>query len=283
MGGSVGIHVVRGFDRQAWEYLHPPKKRASPGYPRKPSPGSTDSLASSMEPGPSEVTDLVFVVHGIGQKLSQRVEGFHFTHAINSLRRSINIDVSNPNVRKGLRDNLGGIAVLPINWRSKFSFEDGGSIIAGENLKASTRPGDFALNDITPDTIPAARSLISDVLLNIPFYMSSHKAEMIEAVIKEANRIYRLWCRNNPGFQKQGRVHIIGHSLGSALTLDILSQQPTFVTPFDVHSKIATKYFEFDTTNLFFVGSPVGFFLLLGGAKLMPRSGRGKPSIGLDE
>jgi hypothetical protein len=150
------------------------------------------------------------------------------------------------------------------------------------HLKPSTSSRHLALRDITPHTIPAVRGLISDVLLDIPFYMSSHKAQMLEAVIEDANRVYRLWCHNNPGFQQRGRVHIIGHSLGSALCLDILSRQPTFVTPFDKDGKIETKNFEFDTTNLFFIGSPGGFFLLLGRGKLMPRKGRTKPSIGLD-
>jgi hypothetical protein len=128
------------------------------------------------------------------------------------------------------------------------------------------------------------RSLISDVLLDIPFYMSSHKAQMIEAVVKEANRIYRLWCHNNPSFREKGRIHIIGHSLGSALCLDILSQQPTFVSPFDgAENNLATKHFEFDTTNLFLIGSPVGFFLLLGGGKLLPRRGRKTPRSVIDE
>ena len=30
--------------------------------------------------------------------------------------------------------------------------------------------GDFSLRDITPASIPAVRSLISDVMLDIPFY-----------------------------------------------------------------------------------------------------------------
>lgn len=40
---------------------------------------------------------------------------------------------------------------------------------------------------------------------------------MIKAMVREANRIYRLWCKNNPEFHGQGRVHIIAHSLGSVM------------------------------------------------------------------
>ncbi len=223
------------------------------------------------------VTDLILVIHGIGQKLSERVESFHFTHAINSFRRSINIELGTDAVQKVLRDDLGGIMVLPVNWRSSLSFEDGGPIKNGDLQKDNTNP-DFTLKDITPDTIPAVRNLVSDVMLDIPFYMSHHKPKMIEALICEANRVYRLWCQNNPEFQTAGRVHIIAHSLGSAMALDVLSKQPTSVNHVGQHSKkISTKYFEFDTKNLFFVGSPAGFFLLLNRGKLIPRRGRNKP------
>lgn len=283
VGGRVGIDVVRGFYSEMWERLHPSKKPAAPGDNPGSSTTTKDEEILNTGSEPPEVTDLVFVVHGIGQKLSLRFEGFSFTHATNSLRRLIGTNLLNPTVRKGLRENFGGIAVLPVNWRSNFNLGGGEAIMTGQHLKPSGGSGHLTLEEITPHSIPAVRSLISDVLLDIPFYMSSHKERMLEAVIKEANSIYRLWCHNNPGFQKRGRVHLIGHSLGSALCLDILSRQPTFVTPLSENVKVATKHLEFDTTNLFFVGSPVGFFLLLGGGKLIPRKGRSKPSIGLNE
>ena len=102
---------------------------------------------------------------------------------------------------------------------------------------------------------------------------------MIEAVIKEANRIYRLWCGNNPGFHETGRVHLIAHSLGSVMALDILSKQPTRLPKhLDLEAKkVHGNMFEFDTKNLFFCGSPAGFFLLLNHAPMIPRKGRGKP------
>jgi len=55
--------------------------------------------------------------------------------------------------------------VLPVNWRSNLSFEDGGPMKEGDEDH-----GDFSLRDITPASIPAVRSLISDVMLDIPFY-----------------------------------------------------------------------------------------------------------------
>lgn len=104
---------------------------------------------------------------------------------------------------------------------------------------------------------------------------------MVAACIDEANRIYRLWCANNPGFAENGRVHIIAHSLGSVMAMDILSNQPTYVdtqlvSPEFPEDKLPKDQFIFNTSSLFVCGSPVGFFLLLRKATLLPRSDKTK-------
>ena len=282
-GRAVGIQVIRGFDRNAWEKIHPPKKSVESKKATAKIPVSGAEQSANADTCPAcksqdetpNVTDLCLVIHGIGQKLSERVESFNFTHACNSVRRSVNVELGTEAVKKVLREDLGGIMVLPVNWRSNLSFDDGGPRMDGDKDGGSA---DFTLQEITPDTIPAVRNMISDVMLDIPFYMSHHKDKMIQAVVREANRVYRLWCKNNPGFHNHGRVHIIAHSLGSAMALEILSRQPTHVSSLDTHSKkVNAKYFDFNTTNLFTAGSPCGFFLLLERGKLCPRKGQNKP------
>lgn len=101
---------------------------------------------------------------------------------------------------------------------------------------------------------------------------------MIQALVAEANRVYRLWCGNNPGFAQRGRVHLIAHSLGSVMAVEILSKQPDVPPPLDLSKPMPeSNFFEFDTTNLFLLGSPAGFFLLLERGSLTPRRGRQKP------
>ncbi|KAF0316564.1 ddhd domain-containing protein [Colletotrichum asianum] len=283
-GMTIGIPVVRGFDRETWERIHDKKGRGDTNSQSE-SPtsdtaesGGQDFLcpACKAEKEQGQVTDLVMVVHGIGQKFAERVESFHFTHAINAFRREVNMELCNPVVKAVLRDDQNGIMVLPINWRHTLSFEDGGPMT--EEDKATHVPDGFSLKDIEPGSIPAVRSMISDVMFDIPFYMSHHKGKMIKALVTEANRVYRLWCRNNPGFAEKGRVHLIGHSLGSAMAIDILSRQPTRVPRLDMSIKLpGADFFEFDTNNLFLVGSPAGFFLLLERGMLQPRRGRVKP------
>lgn len=275
-GRQIGIPVVRGFSRRQWDHLHPTKP--SPvdvrRYVRHTQSRNMTARSEqvcygcAIEESRPTPTDLVLVIHGIGQKLSERMESWHFTHAINSFRSNVNMELNSDPVWPHVRPDHGGIMVLPVNWRSTLSLEDA-------SFESPTHDSDtnrFSLNDITPETIPAVRSLISDVMLDIPYYLSHHKPKMIQAVAKEANRVYRLWCKNNPGFQEHGRVHLIAHSLGSAMALDILSHQPTKIPDFDFSkTSIHRDVFEFDTKNFFTCGSPIGFFLLLNKGMPIPK------------
>ncbi|KHN97840.1 DDHD domain protein [Metarhizium album ARSEF 1941] len=278
-GFTVGIPIVRGFDPQAWERIHgrcgvsAPDKETTHTYENNEGQ-RCDACEAEKDEG--QVTDLILVAHGIGQKFAERVESFHFTHAINGFRRAVNDELRNPIIQRLMRQGQNGVMILPLNWRVGLSFEDGGP--ASHQTSEHQMNESFGLKDIEPNTIPAVRSMISDVMFDIPFYMSHHKSKMISALVFEANRVYRLWCRNNPGFADRGRVHIIAHSLGSVMAVDILSRQPTEVPRLDLkRTEPETQFFEFDTTNLFLLGSPAGFFLLLEHGSLTPRRGRQKP------
>ncbi|KAK6332259.1 hypothetical protein TWF696_002980 [Orbilia brochopaga] len=291
-GLTVGTPVVRGFDVDAWRRIYGDKDGLAGKLGPTRKPGEVPSRADNMRDEPPRVTDLVLVIHGIGQKLSERMESFHFTHAINGFRRLINLELRDPAVTPHLRKEGVGIQVLPVNWRSTVRFDsDLTGVLDDDDAELN-----FSLNDITPPTIPAVRSLIGDVIMDIPYYLSHHKNKMVSAVIKEANRIYKLWCKNNPGFGSElggGRVHLMAHSLGSAIALDVLSGQPTDVfrsnpqipTPppmppekdtdddasYMSVTPTAPGTFDFNTSNLFCAGSPAGLFLLINRRGLVPR------------
>jgi hypothetical protein len=120
---KIGIRAVRGFDQEAWDRFHPIKKaseatKLEDGIPsaesraRQPTRESEQlSLAGSEK---LEVTDLVLVIHGIGQKLSERVQSYHFTHAINAFRRDVNAELMNNIIKSNRREDMGGIMVLPV-------------------------------------------------------------------------------------------------------------------------------------------------------------------------
>lgn len=154
---------------------------------------------------------------------------------------------------------------------------------ADEHAAEDPSANRYTLKDITPETLPSVRGIVSDVMLDIPYYLSpQHNPKMVSACIQEANRIYRLWCANNPGFSENGRVHLIAHSLGSVMAIDILSAQPSHVDPHFAdpsvpEDKLPDDHFIFNTTDLFVCGSPVGLFLMMKNANLLPRRDKEKP------
>lgn len=99
---------------------------------------------------------------------------------------------------------------------------------------------------------------------------------------KEAGKIYNLFIERNPGFK--GKVHLIGHSLGSAILFDILCRQketikeaeqlrnPLRVWPSEQRQqrRSTTKdrrdlTFDFQVDDFFCLGSPIGLFQMLKG------------------
>lgn len=65
------------------------------------------------QPSPSEPSSDRHCTR-IGQKLSERVESFHFTHNINRFRRQMNLELEADPVKPWLRQDLGSIMVLPV-------------------------------------------------------------------------------------------------------------------------------------------------------------------------
>jgi hypothetical protein len=120
---SIGVRVMRGFDQKLWERLHPTRRTAKMKKARAGVSSSSDGISPEFrqqvdptiaESDRPEVTDLVLVIHGIGQKLSERVESYHFTHAINTFRREMNVELGDESVKLNLRREMGGIMVLPV-------------------------------------------------------------------------------------------------------------------------------------------------------------------------
>ncbi|BFZ58416.1 hypothetical protein PYCC9005_005478 [Savitreella phatthalungensis] len=211
-------------------------------------------------PKPSTPTDLILVIHGIGQKLAETSPGWTFTNAVNKLRQLMH--EQRDTVKGVLREDYNP-QILPVNWRTAFDPDK-------PNAK-------FSLKDITIDSIPAVRDLLAKVALDVPYFMSHHRSAMVDAVVGECNRLFRLFVDHNPDFS--GKVHLIGHSLGSAIAFEILSRQPADVNRSSLYDVISRRFtepvsqFDFNTHHLFNCGAPAPFFLLLMDRNLVPRKG----------
>lgn len=138
---------------------------------------------------------------------------------------------------------------------------------------------DPSLEDITVEGVAFARSLISDLALDVLLYQSSYREEISRVVVAETNRILKLFRERNPEFK--GKVHLMGHSLGSAIFFDVLCRQreiqtfdetrqslrfwPTPHSRPDIRPKDEELEFDFDAHDFYCLGSPVGLFQMLKG------------------
>ncbi|KAG6012627.1 hypothetical protein E4U43_007711 [Claviceps pusilla] len=251
-----------------------------------------------------EIEHLVLVTHGIGQRLGLRMESVNFVHDVNILRKTIKSVYLNSADLKALNSELGAgpgncrVQVLPVCWRHLIEFP------RRRQKKGEHDLGDVAdedddypsLQDITVEGVAFARSLISDLALDVLLYQSSYREEISRVVVAETNRIVKLFRERNPEFK--GKVHLMGHSLGSAIFFDVLCRQrerqpsdetihplrvwPTSHSRPDIRPKDEELDFDFDTHDFYCLGSPVGLFQMLQGRTIAARhSSNGLPSESL--
>ncbi|CAO3636676.1 unnamed protein product [Mucor fragilis] len=233
------------------------------------------------------IDQIVFVIHGIGQQMSERM-GQNFVHDVNVLRKTLKSTW--PIAVSGTQplDRPNGIQVLPILWRKGILF--GTDDTEGDSKRESDigisedDDGCPTLDEITLEGAPNIRTLVSDVFLDIPLYLTSKYHDlMIHVVTKEINRVYKLFIERNPYFlNNNGQVSIVAHSLGSLLGFDILSVQPfTYKQKPNLQQQQqqnSSAYNEknlatlnFPVKNYFALGSPLGMIMLLRGNKMVSR------------
>lgn len=241
---------------------------------------SNDNLITENKQN-RQVDHLILCVHGIGQSLSSKYASINFAHDCNHMRQLLksefvkksntfvplaynnNNNISNDN--EGEEKNCK-VQILPIVWRYNIDF--GLDYIYNEFDKN----GQYRLpklSDLNIDAVTPIRNLTADVLLDILlFYEPKFKKEILESVTESANSIYDKYLKNHPNFK--GKVSLIGHSLGSAIVLDILDKQPDIIPKGKEFNP--KNHLKFEVENYFGFGSPNGVFKFLKRENIFPRS-----------
>ncbi|KAI5954021.1 hypothetical protein CANMA_004860 [Candida margitis] len=228
-------------------------------------------LDTSESKSNREIDHLIFCIHGIGQVLGNKYESVNFTHNINVLRNTMkkvyeeNEDYQNLAYPDGHADKHNNrVQVLPISWRHRVDFSPQRTIQENKDSRLPT------LSQLNVEGIKALRNMVGDVVLDVLlYYEPKYLKQIFTSVTSELNRVYKLYKERNPNFN--GKVHILGHSLGSSIAFDILSgQSGTIKGSIDVNKDIG-----FDVENLFLAGSPVGLFKLLEGKNIEARTTKG--------
>lgn len=240
-----------------------------------------------------DIEHLCLVTHGIGQLLGMKMESLNFVHDVNVMRKVMKTTYANSVDLRALNGELGDgfkncrVQVLPVCWRHLLDFPKKREKKGERDLAdASNEEDEYpSLDDITIEGVAFARSLISDLALDVLLYQSAYREQISEIVLQESNRIHKLFMKRNPGFK--GKVHIMGHSLGSAIMFDILCRQkeatlasdklanPLRFWPAkdnqDLPKKRHDLQFEFDVEDFYCLGSPVGLFQMLKGRTVAAR------------
>lgn len=245
-----------------------------------------------------EIEHLVLVTHGIGQRLSLKMDSVNFVHDVNMMRKTLKTVYSASEDLRALNGERGDngpgncrVQVLPVIWRHLLDFpkrkqKKGEHDLGDQFAEEEDYP---SLDDITIEGMAFARSLISDLALDVLLYQSAYREQIADIVSKESNRIYKLFMERNPDFK--GKVHIVGHSLGSAILFDILCRQrekkdpqttdasprnPLRFWPSASQDRYESKdpkdmSLEFDVEDFYCLGSPVGLFQMLKGRTIAAR------------
>lgn len=158
------------------------------------------------------------------------------------------------------------------------------------DLADATGPEDDiypSLNDITLESVPAVRNLISDLAMDVLLYQSAYCEHIASIVQQECNRILGLFKERNPSFN--GSVSLCGHSLGSAILFDILCRQPdetkaaeqksSGVQPGTTPKPRGEYPLDFDCEEFFCLGSPIALFQMLKGKTISGRDALGTQGI----
>ncbi|MCI4376328.1 hypothetical protein PGIGA_G00187260 [Pangasianodon gigas] len=155
-----------------------------------------------------QVDHLVFMVHGIGPVCDLRFRSM--VECVDDFR-IVSLKLLQSHFKKALDDRvISRVEFLPVHWHTALHGDATG---VDRRIKKITLPSTVRLRHFTNET-----------LLDVLFYNSPTYCQTImDTVAFEINRLYALFMQRNPEFK--GAVSVAGHSLGSLILFDLLSNQ----------------------------------------------------------
>uniref|UniRef100_A0A8C7ALE6 SEC23-interacting protein n=1 Tax=Neovison vison TaxID=452646 RepID=A0A8C7ALE6_NEOVI len=176
--------------------------------PRVVKRGIDDNLDEIPDGEMPRVDHLVFMVHGIGPVCDLRFRSI--IECVDDFR-VVSLKLLQTHFKKSLDDRkVSRVEFLPVHWHSSLGGDATG---VDRNIKKITLP-----------SIGRFRHFTNETLLDILFYNSpTYCQTIVEKVGMEINRLHALFMSRNPDFK--GGVSVAGHSLGSLILFDILSNQ----------------------------------------------------------
>ena len=123
------------------------------------------------------------------------------------------------------RRGPGRVEYLPIEWHDSFTIQSQRRLLPLDSPQGPAARN-YNINDVSLKTVPQLRQFANDNLMDVLFFMSpEHHDVIIDMVVSEMNFVVDRF-RKMTGFA--GDISIVGHSLGSIITWDILDNQRGF-------------------------------------------------------
>ncbi|KAJ1140024.1 hypothetical protein NDU88_006385 [Pleurodeles waltl] len=157
------------------------------------------------------VDHLVFMVHGIGPVCDLRFRSI--VECVDDFR-IVSLKLLQTHFKKPLEEGkVSRVEFLPVHWH--------------DSLHGDASGVDRSIKKISLPSIGRLRHFTNETLLDILFYNSpTYCQTIVDKVGLEMNRLYDLFMSRNPDFK--GSASVAGHSLGSLILFDILSNQEDF-------------------------------------------------------
>ncbi|XP_072971763.1 phospholipase SGR2-like [Typha angustifolia] len=197
LGGGNTVKLRRGF--------------SSSGSPKPTQDELRQQKEEEMDDYCSQVPvgHLVFMVHGIGQRL----EKANLVDDVGDFRR-LTASLAERHLTPYQR-SIQRVLFIPCQWR--------------KGLKLS---GESVVERLTLEGVRGLRATLSATVHDVLYYMSPIYCQyIIDSVSSQLNRLYLKFLKRNPGYN--GKVSLYGHSLGSVLSYDILCHQECLSSPFN--------------------------------------------------
>lgn len=158
-------------------------------------------LECELDDDLAPIEHIIFLVHGMGQL-------YHGEGGIINSRKKFSSSAEKAE-RRYFKEytSEGRIEFFPIEWRTKLKLDEG------------------IIGKITPSNLGSLRKVINDTTLDVFYYTSPfYREEIIQALRREMNAVYLKFIERNPSFEERnGKVSIIAHSLGSVIIHDVLT------------------------------------------------------------
>uniref|UniRef100_H3DEQ3 DDHD domain containing 2 n=1 Tax=Tetraodon nigroviridis TaxID=99883 RepID=H3DEQ3_TETNG len=197
------------------EWMSSPSEQTRPRTVKR----GVDNISAEIPEGePEKVDHLVFMVHGIGPACDLRFRSI--VQCVNDFRSASLSLLASHYKRAQQEGKIGRVEFLPVNWHSA--------------LHGDATGVDEDIQRITLPSISRLRHFTNDTLLDLFFYNSpTYCQTIVDTVASEIDRLHSLFKKRHPEFN--GAVSVVGHSLGSLILFDLLTNQRTDSEATGVH------------------------------------------------